>query len=186
MSVPEFDNMFDSWFNPDNRDFIINIMNFKTIIKNNGLVRSSNSVNLIELFDKNVIAMEHCFKILKALKVIKTEVVNDKTVHVLDIAKQFNTIDMTPLVTEYSGINSKALNQLFSDEYLRTVRDGKHIEFSTRTMKAIIDKMLKEYFGYQTVKVGSFMNYVNGNRNKITEYMISPVNSPKCLFSFLS
>lgn len=173
----EFDTLFNEWFKHENVEFISNITKFNTIVNNNGIVRSENSVALVELFDKNILAMEHTFKILKALKVITCETITltdgtQKDKHKLNIGAEFNTLDFEALAEQYKTISSKAINQLFSDEYLKTVKDGKKIEFSSRTMKAIIDKLLKENFGYKTVNIGNYTQTIDGKRKQITKYAI--------------
>jgi len=174
-----FNALFDTCYSSINRQYMPNILRFRNMLRNGDIIHGT---DIIELTDKRDFAMRHLMKIMVNLGLIE----KNETTHEykLNIDKEINTIDFERVSTEYKLMNPKAINQLFTDQYLKTNnKAGEHIEFSSRTMRAIFDKLLKDNFGYTTKTNGSVIRSINGAKRKITNYSLGFINGIGCILS---
>ena len=179
--VEKKDELFDSWFNEDkNRKYVSNIKKFKTMV-HQGLdeyKKNVNKLDRIEYYQQYLITYEHIYKMFKKLGVIN----NDGE---LKIDYEFTTLDFDKLVDDYKNLDKFSINQLFTDRYHKSKnKKGEDIKFTTKTVMAILNKMLKEFFNYKVESVGSFKKTIDGKQRRLQKYQIvrNDGNPKMCVF----
>lgn len=181
-SLKEF--LFNCWcFSDKDRQYMLNIIDFNKIVKNNGTIqRKADDLELLEFYNTKALAYKHLYEILTELKIVKKSS-DEKTRHYVDVYHKFSNLDLEPLVEKYKQLNSKSINQLFENHYLDT--NGGKTKFTTKTMTAIINKLLKDNFGYSIEKVDECRKTINGKKRDVSIYMLSAQTEDKtsiCLF----
>lgn len=174
---------FNFWCSDDKqRQYMLNIIDFNKFVKLNSTIqRNENDLEMLEFYNTDKLAYKHLYDILSHLKIIKKSA-DEHERHYIDIYARYNTLDLEVLVEKYKQLNSKAINQLFDDHYLNT-KSGT-TNFTTKTMTAIINKLLKDKFGfYEMKKVDEYRKSVNGKKRDISEYAFQvSAENQSCLF----
>jgi hypothetical protein len=62
-------------------------------------------------------------------------------------------------------------------------KEGKVVEFTTKTANCIFTNLLEDYFGYEVKKSGECIKVINGARRKLTKYKIQPLPIEEITFS---
>ena len=83
-------------------------------------------------------------------------------------------------------LDPRAINLLFKSSYHDFKNGSGTIEFTTKTATSIFNKLLQDYFNYKIVKVGSRLFTIGGTRQKISKYVIKPIETSHCLISSLN
>jgi len=177
------DTLFNEWHLEKQREYIDNIKNFKEMLFKGYDVWTNliEPIKLIEFADIRIRAFKVIFDIAKDLKIITND---DNTYYKLDTTKEFNTADFDVVVERLKVMDNRALNQLFKNYYYNNKdKEGKVVEFTTKTANCIFTNLLEDYFGYEVKKSGECIKVINGARRKLTKYKIHPmpveeVNAP--------
>lgn len=160
---------FNEWYNINNGyEYINNIKTFKKLIHigiDNFKKISIEKHNQIEFYKMDNLILEHIHKILSKLKIIQ----NNK----IDLNNTFTTLDFDELTNEYKKLNKHSFNLLLKDRYIKRTNKGKNIDFTNKTMLALINNMLKENFNYEIKSIGTKQKSINGKRKKIQIYKLT-------------
>jgi hypothetical protein len=162
---------FNQWFVGHKKKYFKNMRRFNKML-NIGFdewKHENMTVENIEFYNMDILRYEHIKNILDTLGLIKNKKV--------DFNKEITTLDFEKLVSKYKAIDNKAVNMLFEDGYYKNKiekgeRKGQIKEFTTRSIKTITDKLLKENFGYCINSIGSYREKINGKRMMITKYKL--------------
>ncbi len=171
---------FNEWFKGHNKKYFKNMRNFNKMLRIGfeAWKIENSKVENIEFYNMDILRYEHIKNIFDTLGLIKD--------NKIDFSKEITTLDFEKLVSKYKAIDNKAVNMLFVDEYYRDkVRKGEKKgcvkEFTTRSIKAITDKLLKENFCYCVSSCGVQEKRINGKRKKINKYKLE--TDKRCLWS---
>jgi hypothetical protein len=167
--------IFNGWFKLKNKTYFKNMMDFNNVIKygidnyTKLFIKNEN----IEFYKLDILRKEHLYKILSDIKVIDIE--NQR----INFNKVFTTQDLEELTEKYEKMNIVTINQLFKDKNMDDISKGKKTKgekriFTTKTMKSLLDKLLKDNFNYKTESVGTYKKQINNKRKKYTQYKIIP------------
>jgi hypothetical protein len=106
--------------------------------------------------------------------------------YILDLTKEFTTLQFTAVTERLKRLDPRAINLLFQSSYHNFKNGSSKIDFTTKTATSIFNKLLQDYFNYNIVKVGDKWLSVNGTRQKLSKYVIKPIETVQCLISALN
>jgi len=104
----------------------------------------------------------------------------------LDVTKEFTTLQFTAVAERMKLLDPRAINQLFQSSYHDFKNGSGTVEFTTKTATSIFNKLLQDYFNYKIVKVGELRVTLSGIRQKLSKYVIKPIETEHCLISALN
>ena len=166
---------FDEWFVEPLRPMFRNIKVLKKMIfmGENKWKETNEQTNILETYDKKLLAYFHIYHILTKLNVIENKKIN--------LDKTFTTLDLKEMVEEYKKPTNVAINQLFTNSYYHDKdKKGKVKEITSRTIHTYLNKLLKDWICYNIEKVSSYKKNikVEGKDKKvcktITKYKLAP------------
>jgi hypothetical protein len=131
--------------------------------------------DILEVYSVKKLQFTNLYIILKQLGII-TETLTQQSPITLEYGvntdKEWNTTSYTTeLLAKYAAMNRKTINQLFTHEYLDL--QG---QFTTRTMTALLTKLIKEVFNMEVVKTGECRKRINGTQVFVSSYKITNTN----------
>ena len=184
------DTLFNDWHLEDMRKYMENVKCFKDMLYKgyDTWADLMEPTKIIEFADIRVRAFKVIFDICKELKLVTN---TDNTYYKLDTSVEFNTSHFDNVVEVLKKLDNRALNQLFVNYYYDNKdKNGKQIEFSTKTAMTVFKHLLADYFGYDIKSTGTCIRVINGKSRKLNKYTMKPLpvderNIP-CMFSALN
>jgi len=173
------DTLFNDWHEEDRRKYVENIKSFKEMMFK-GYETWADLVEptkLIEFRDIRVRAFKVILDICRDLKIITN---TDNTYNKMNTNAEFNTADFDVVVERLKKMDNRAINQLFVNYYYDNKDDDRKQkkEFTTKTAQTIFKHLLTDYFGYDIKKSGECIRVINGERRKLTKYVMKPQKIP--------
>jgi len=173
--------IFQKYAQPDKLVYYDNAVDFMKYVRADG-IHSASDNDILEVYSIKKLQFTNLYIILKQLGLITITLTQQPPIileYGINTDKEWNTSSYTPeLMAQYSAMNRKTINQLFNREYLEL--SG---QFTTRTMTALLSKLIKEVFNMEVIKTGDSRKRINSAQVLITSYKIT--NSNIDIFKYL-